>query len=95
MIHEARSKKADLTVVLLLLANAYGSIPYDLIRTALKHYHLPNHIKEIISSYLQGLKLHFRMKDYITVAAPGEAILRLGVTWMSHSICGWNFMNGF
>lgn len=66
MIHAARSKKADLTVVWLVLANAYGSIPYDLNRTALKHYHIPNHIKEIISSYLQGLKLHFKMKDYIT-----------------------------
>lgn len=66
MIHEARSKKADLTVVWLVLANAYGSIPYDLIRTALKHYHIPHHIKEIISSDLQGLKFCFKKKDYIT-----------------------------
>ncbi len=35
MIHEARAKKGDLTVVWLDLANAYGSIPH---KTALTYY---------------------------------------------------------
>lgn len=35
MIHEARIRKGDLTVVWLDLTNAFGTIPHDLIRTAL------------------------------------------------------------
>ncbi len=66
MIHEARAKKGDLTVVWLDLANAYGSIPHNLIRTALKYYHIPDHIMVMISSYLDGIKLRFKMKNYIT-----------------------------
>ncbi len=66
MIHEARAKKGDLTVVWLDLANAYGSIPHNLIRTALKYYHNPDHIKVMISSYLDGIKLRFKLKNYIT-----------------------------
>lgn len=64
MIHEARSKKGDLTVVWLDLANAYGSIPHDLIRIALKHYHIPDHIKGMVTSFgwdqasFQDHKLH-------------------------------------
>ncbi len=65
MIHEARAKKGDLTVVWLDLANAYGSIPHNLIRTALKYYHIPYHIMVMISSYLDGIKLRFKMKNYI------------------------------
>lgn len=65
VIHEAGAKKGDLTVVWLDLANAYGSTLHDLIRTALKYYHIPDHIRAMISSYLDGIKLHFKTKDYI------------------------------
>lgn len=64
MMHEARSKKGNLTVVWLDMAIAYGSIPHDLIRTAMKHYHIQDHIKGLISSYLGGIKLRFKTKDY-------------------------------
>lgn len=66
MIHVARSKKGKLTVVRLDMANAHGSIPYDLIRTVLKHYHIHVHIKGLISSYLRGIKFRFKTKDYTT-----------------------------
>lgn len=66
MIHEARSKKGNLTVVWLDLANAFRSIPHDLIRTALKHYYIPDHIKGMISTYLGGIKLRCKTRDYIT-----------------------------
>lgn len=64
MMHEARSKKGNLTVVWLDMAIAYGSIPHDLIRTAMKHYHIQDHIKGLISSYLGGINLRFKTKDY-------------------------------
>lgn len=57
MIYEARAKKGDLTVVWLDLANAYGSIPHDLIRIALEYDHIPDHIKVMISNYLNRIKL--------------------------------------
>lgn len=56
MIYEARVKKSNLTVVWLDVVYTYGSIPHNLIRTALKHYHIPDHIKGIISSYVRGIK---------------------------------------
>lgn len=62
VIHEAGAKKGDLTVVWLDLANAYGSTLHDLIRTALKYYHIPDHIRAMISSYLDGIKLHLKKR---------------------------------
>ncbi|KAK7906627.1 hypothetical protein WMY93_015239 [Mugilogobius chulae] len=66
MIYEAKQKKGDLTVVWLDLANAFGTIPHDVIRTALEHYHIPGLFKTMISTYLRGIKLRFKTKDYIT-----------------------------
>lgn len=66
MIHEARMRKGDLTVVWLDLTNAFGTIPHDLIRTALRHYHIPDHIRAMISTYLGGIQLRFKTKDFIT-----------------------------
>lgn len=65
MIYEARVEKSNLTVVWLDVANTCGSIPHNLIRTALKHYHIPDYIKGMISSYVGGIKLRFKTKDYI------------------------------
>jgi hypothetical protein len=44
LISEAKKGRKDLTVVWLDLANAYGSIPHQLIYTALRHYHVDSHI---------------------------------------------------
>ncbi len=52
LISEAKKGRKDLTVVWLDLANAYGSIPHQLIYTALRHYHVDGHIQKIITSYL-------------------------------------------
>lgn len=49
----------DLTVVRLDLANAYESIPHDLIQERLNHYYIPEAIQDMITSYLAGLKLRF------------------------------------
>lgn len=44
MIYETRVKKSNLTIVWLDLANDNGSTPYDLIKIALKYYHIPDYI---------------------------------------------------
>ena len=49
LIREPKTGKTDLTVVWLDLANAYGSIPYQLIYTALRLYHVDSHIQKVIS----------------------------------------------
>jgi hypothetical protein len=66
LIKEAKTGKKDLTVVWLDLANAYGSIPHQLIYTALQHYHVDNHVQKIITSYLDGIKLRFSVGDQLT-----------------------------
>ena len=53
LIQEAKHRKGDLTVVWLDLANAYGSVPHDLIQQGLDHYHIPAAIKDMITNYLR------------------------------------------
>ena len=65
LIHEAKKGRKDLTVVWLDLANAYGSIPHQLIYKALQHYHVDGHIQNIIS-YLDGIQLRFTVGDQLT-----------------------------
>ncbi|KAK0152386.1 hypothetical protein N1851_006100 [Merluccius polli] len=66
LIREAKESKGDLTVVWLDLANAYGSIPHDLINTAMEHYHIPQHIRGMITTYFSGFKLRFRTTQFTT-----------------------------
>jgi len=66
LIREAKAGKKGLTVVWLDLANAYGFIPHQQIYTAIQHYHVPNHVQKISSSYLDGIKLRFSVGDQLT-----------------------------
>ena len=66
LIREAKVNQSDLTVVWLDLANAYGTVPHQLIETALKHYHVPSHIQGIIVKYLQDIKLRFKVGEKLT-----------------------------
>lgn len=47
----------SLTAVWLHLANAYGLIPHTPIHAALEHYHIPQHIKGMITSYFGRIQL--------------------------------------
>ena len=67
LIHDAKKGWKDLTVVWLDLANAYGSIPHQLIyKEALQHYHVDGHIQNIITSDLDGIQLRFTVGDQLT-----------------------------
>ena len=55
-----------LTVIWLDLANAYGSIPHNLIDEALKHYYITEHIQGIINGYFDGLQLRFSVGEETT-----------------------------
>lgn len=58
LIPEEKWRKDDLTVVWLDLTNTYRSIPHDLIQQGLDHYNIPVAIRDLITTYLRGFKLH-------------------------------------
>ena len=66
LILEAKESKGDLTVIWLDLADAYGSIPCDLINAAMEHDHIPQHIRGMIATYCSGFKLRFRTTRFTT-----------------------------
>lgn len=72
LLHEARINHKNLTVVWLDLANAYGSIPHQLIQEALKHYHVPEHARSLIRSYYSNIHLRFSSPNYTTAWIPLE-----------------------
>ena len=66
LLHEARINHKNLTVVWLDLANAYGSIPHQLIKVALQHYHVPEHVNKLITSYFSNIHLRFSTERFET-----------------------------
>ena len=70
LIQEAKEKKGSLTVVWLDFANAYGSIPHNLIQAALDYYHIPQNIQSMITSYLRDIKLRFQSAKFTTKWQP-------------------------
>ncbi|XP_060083178.1 uncharacterized protein LOC132562453 [Ylistrum balloti] len=66
LIREAKINQGDLTVVWLDLANAYGSVPHQLIFKALEHYHIPDHIQKIVKSYFSNIRLRFTVREITT-----------------------------
>lgn len=66
LIREARVNKRDLTVVWLDLANAYGTIPHQLIEESLEHYHVPESIQKVLKSYLRNINLRFALNENVT-----------------------------
>ncbi|XP_068595260.1 retrovirus-related Pol polyprotein from type-1 retrotransposable element R2 [Brachionichthys hirsutus] len=66
LIREAKESKGNRTVIWLDLANAYGSIPPCLINAAMEHYHIPQMIRGMITSYFGGFKLRFQTDQFTT-----------------------------
>ncbi|XP_052281250.1 uncharacterized protein LOC127878762 [Dreissena polymorpha] len=66
LIREAKINKTDLTVVWLDLANAYGTVPHQVIEFALKHHHVPEHIQSIVRSYYRNINMRFTTKNFTT-----------------------------
>lgn len=56
-IREACEGKGDLTVLWLNLANAYGSIPPNLIVLALQRHHVLSKIMDLILNYYSNFRL--------------------------------------
>ena len=66
LLKEARQHKGDLTLIWLDLANAYGSVPHALVKEALKRYHIPAKVQNMIARYLDMVKFRFTVNDVTT-----------------------------
>ncbi|KAI8485265.1 hypothetical protein Bbelb_370120 [Branchiostoma belcheri] len=65
-IQLARSRKEDLHVVWLDLANAYGSIPHKVIQYALEFFWVPKEVKQMVHNYFSDFKLSISTRSYTT-----------------------------
>ena len=66
LIREAKAGKGDLVVTWLDIANAYGSLPHEVIMTALKSAHVPDQMCKLVESYYADVKIRFSTKDFTT-----------------------------
>ncbi|KAI4884284.1 hypothetical protein NFI96_019990, partial [Prochilodus magdalenae] len=63
-IQTAKREKTDLHIVWLDLANAYGSVPHQLISYAMDVFYMPSCIKNMVATYFDDLKMCFALHDF-------------------------------
>ena len=66
VIQRAKSEKLNLDVVWLDLANAYRSVPHQMIQLALRTYHVPEDIQMMLDKYFNGFRMKFSSNSYTT-----------------------------
>ena len=66
LIREAKAEKKSLVVVWLDIANAYGSIPHNLIQIALRRAHAPEGFCKLVESYYADMNIRFTTKEFTT-----------------------------
>ena len=77
-IQRARKRRLSLYVVWLDLANAYGSVPHQLIWKTLETHHVPRRVVQIIQTYFDGFMMRFSTKTYTTKWVPLEVGIAMG-----------------
>ena len=80
IIHHAKAKKKDLTMIWLDMANAYGSVPHQLVYTALDFYHIPKQVIAMIKTYFQHCKMRFTVNGFTTDLQDLEKGIMTGCT---------------
>ena len=75
IISGARKSKHSLAVAWLDISNAYGSVHHSLIQFALRHYHAPPALCNLLHSWYSGLSASISTPDWITPSIP----LKIGV----------------
>ena len=63
-IQRAKSEKLNFDVIWLDLANAYGSVPHQMIQLALRMYHVPQDIQVMLNDYFSGFRMRFSINSY-------------------------------
>ena len=63
-IQEAKRDKEDLHVIWLDLANAYGSVPHELLLKAMDFFHIPEEVKQLMMKYYRQFKMRFTTESF-------------------------------
>ncbi|KAK3735128.1 hypothetical protein RRG08_054480 [Elysia crispata] len=79
-IQRAKSEKLNLDVIWLDLANAYGSVPHQMIQLALSMYHVPEDIQVMLDDYFSGFRMRFSTNSYTTDWINLEIEIAMGCT---------------
>ena len=66
LIREAKAEKKNLVVTWLDIANAYGSIPHNIIQIALEKAHIPERTRQLVKSYYSNAKIRFTTRNFTT-----------------------------
>ena len=66
LIKEAKKERKNLVVTWLDIANAYGSIPHNVIGKALEGAHVPEETRKLIGSYYDNVKIRFTTDSFTT-----------------------------
>ena len=66
LIREAKTEKKNLVVTWLDIANAYGSIPHDVIKKALERAYVPENTRQLIESYYSDVRIRFTTREFTT-----------------------------
>ncbi|KAJ8395939.1 hypothetical protein AAFF_G00026470 [Aldrovandia affinis] len=77
-IQRAKRERSDLHVVWLDLANAYGSVPHQLIDFAMEFFFMPESIRGLVSSYFKDLQMCFALEDFTIVWQQLEVGIAMG-----------------
>ncbi|KAK3759133.1 hypothetical protein RRG08_033378 [Elysia crispata] len=77
-IQRAKSEKLNLDVIWLDLANAYGSVPHQMIQ--LRMYHVPEDIQVMLDDYCSGFRMRFSTNNYTTDCISLEIGIAMGCT---------------
>ena len=65
-IKKTKTYKKNLDVIWLDLANAYESVPHQMILLSLWIYHIPEEISKMLGTYFDGFLMQFITKEYTT-----------------------------
>ena len=79
-IQRAKSENLNLDVIWLDLANAYGSVPHQMIQLALRMYHVPEDVQVMLDDYFSGFQMRFSTNSYTTDWINLEIGIAMGFT---------------
>ena len=79
-IQTAKKDKRDLYVTFLDLANAFGSVPHELLWESFNFFHVPEPITTLVKGYFQDLQLCFTTPDFTTTWQRLEVGIMAGCT---------------
>ena len=66
IVWEAKKTKGNLNVVWVDLANAYGSLPHELLMKAMDFVYIPDEVQGLMREYYRNLQMRFSTEDFTT-----------------------------